>query len=355
MDRSMSKSPTYKDAGIDVDAGNRLVDLIRPIAQTTRRTGSMDRIGGFSGLFDLDAAGLRDPVIVSATDGVGTKLRIAIDTDRLGTVGIDLVAMCVNDLICHGATPLFFLDYLAMGRIDVDAGARIVEGIAAGCRIAGCALLGGESAEMPGFYSGRDFDLAGFAVGAAERGRLLPRGIAKNDVLLGLPSSGLHSNGFSLVRKVVADAGLSWTAPAPAGARGDAGTCTIADIVLEPTAIYAAPVAAAIKAGRINALAHITGGGLTDNVSRILPPGIGAGIDLDCWHCPEPFRWLAGLAGISEAEMLRTFNCGIGMVAAVPDASVVRVREAMAERGVNARPIGRLTTGDGVSYAGSLL
>ena len=266
----MSERPnglTYAAAGVDIDAGNRLVERIKPAAAATDRPGVMAGLGGFGALFDLRAAGYADPVLVAATDGVGTKLRLAIETGRLDSVGIDLVAMCVNDLVCQGAEPLFFLDYFATGRLDVDAAAAVIEGIARGCAEAGAALVGGETAEMPGMYAGGDFDLAGFAVGAMERGAALPRGVAAGDVLLGLASSGVHSNGFSLVRRVVEAEGLAWTSPAPFGA-GDLGAA-----LLEPTRIYVRPALAALRAGGLHGLAHITGGGLTENLPRVLPDG----------------------------------------------------------------------------------
>jgi phosphoribosylformylglycinamidine cyclo-ligase len=261
---------TYADAGVDIAAGNALVDRIRPAAARTARPGVVDGLGGFGALFDLKAAGFRDPILVAATDGVGTKLRVAIETGHLATVGVDLVAMCVNDLVCQGAEPLFFLDYFATGRLDVPAAALVIEGIAAGCRMAGCALIGGETAEMPGMYAGGDFDLAGFAVGAMERGTGLPAGIAAGDVLLGLASSGVHSNGYSLVRRIVERAGLGWDAPAPF-ADG-----TLGAELLQPTRIYVRPALAALRAGGLHGLAHITGGGLTENLPRILPEGLGA-------------------------------------------------------------------------------
>ena len=261
-------------------------------------------LGGFGALFDLKAAGYTDPVLVAATDGVGTKLRIAIDTGSVDTIGIDLVAMCVNDLVCQGAEPLFFLDYFATGKLDVDQAARIVDGIAAGCAATGCALIGGETAEMPGMYHGGDFDLAGFAVGAMERGGELPAGVGAGDVLLGLASDGVHSNGYSFVRKVVEVSGLDWTAPAPF-ADGTLGAALLA-----PTRLYVHPALAAIRAGGVHALAHITGGGLTENLPRVLPDGLACEIDLSAWTLPPVFRWLAGTAAMAEADLLKTFNAG---------------------------------------------
>lgn len=343
---------TYRDAGVDIDAGNALVEAIKPAAARTRRPGVVEGLGGFGALFDLAAAGYRDPILVAATDGVGTKLRIAIDTGILGTIGIDLVAMCVNDLVCQGAEPLLFLDYFATGRLDVDRAARIVEGIAEGCRRSGAALIGGETAEMPGMYEGDDFDLAGFAVGALERGSALPAGVAEGDVLLGLASDGVHSNGYSLVRKVVERAGLGWTDPAPFAA-GE----TVAEALLAPTRLYVRPLLGTMRAvdGAVHALAHITGGGLTENLPRVLPKGLGADIDLDAWTLPPVFRWLAEGARLDEAELLKTFNAGIGMVVVAEAARADEVRAQLAAAGETVHEIGRVTPGDGVRYRGRLL
>ena len=305
-----SAPATYADAGVDIDAGNALVEAIKPIVRTTRRRGADAEIGGFGGLFDLAAAGYTDPILVAATDGVGTKLKLAIDLGILDTVGVDLVAMCVNDLVVQGAEPLFFLDYLATGKLEPAAAVEIVAGIAKGCRIAGAALIGGETAEMPGLYQRKDFDLAGFAVGAVERGAILPRSdIAPGDRILGLASSGLHSNGFSLVRRLVADAKMPLDFPAPFG------SASLGRELLTPTRIYVRPLLRAFGApGGIKALAHVTGGGFTDNIPRVLPAGLAARIDLGRVAVPGVFRWLASLGPIAEGEMLRTFNCGIGMV-----------------------------------------
>jgi len=303
---------TYADAGVDIDAGNAMVEAIKPAVRSTRRPGADAEIGGFGGLFDLAAAGYKDPVLVAATDGVGTKLKIAIETGILDTIGIDLVAMCVNDLIVQGAEPLFFLDYFATGRLDPGAGAAIVSGIAAGCRLAGAALIGGETAEMPGLYAARDFDLAGFSVGAVERGNVLPKGVAAGDRILGLASSGIHSNGYSLVRKLVADAGLAFDSPAPFG-NGILGL-----MLLTPTRIYVKPLLRALREiGGIKAMAHITGGGFVDNIPRVLPEGLAARIDLSRVPVAPVFSWLATAGDIAEREMLRTFNCGIGMILVV--------------------------------------
>ena len=304
---------TYAEAGVDIDAGNRTVDLIKDSVRSTRRPGADGEIGGFGGLFDLKAAGFVDPILVAANDGVGTKVKIAYETGRNGTVGIDLVAMCVNDLVVQGAEPLFFLDYYATGQLDPNVAAGVVAGIAEGCREAGCALIGGETAEMPGIYAGRAYDLAGFAVGAAERGTLLPRGVEAGDVIYGLRSSGVHSNGFSLVRRIVALSGLDWEAPCPF-APGQ----TLAEALLVPTRIYVKLLLAALKRTKaIRAIAHITGGGFVDNLPRILPPGLGCVLDLDVVDVLPVFRWLASQGGVTPAEMARTFNCGIGMAVVV--------------------------------------
>ncbi len=307
---------TYRQAGVDIDAGNALVEAIKPMVKSTRRRGADADLGGFGGLFDLKAAGFRDPVLVAANDGVGTKLKIAIDTGLHSTIGIDLVAMCVNDLVVQGAEPLFFLDYFAVGKLDVPVATSVISGIADGCRQAGCALIGGETAEMPGMYHGNDYDLAGFAVGAAERGELLPRAdMVPGDVLIGLASSGVHSNGYSLVRRLVDKAGLNWTDQAPWAAGR-----TVAEALLVPTRIYVKPLLAAIKTtggaatGAIKGLSHITGGGLSENLPRVLPDHVAAEVDLASLVVPPVFGWLAKTGNLDDAEMLRTFNCGIGMI-----------------------------------------
>ena len=344
----MAKGLTYAAAGVDIAAGNALVDRIKPAAAATARPGVMAGLGGFGALFDLKAAGYADPILVAATDGVGTKLKIAIDTGLLDGIGMDLVAMCVNDLVCQGAEPLFFLDYFATGHLDVERAAQVVEGIARGCAEAGCALIGGETAEMPGLYAGADFDLAGFAVGAMERGAALPAGVVAGDVLLGMPSSGVHSNGYSLVRRIVAEAGLGWDAPAPWGG-GSLGA-----ELLTPTRLYVRPALAALRAGGLHGLAHVTGGGLVENLPRVLPEGLGAEIDLSAWPLPPVFGWLAEAGGVAEAEMLRAFNCGIGMVAVVAADRAERLTSVLAEAGVSAIRIGHVVAGDGVHCAGRL-
>jgi len=305
---------TYADAGVSIDKGDALIDRIKPMAKSTRRAGADVNLGGFGGAFDLKAAGFQDPVLVSGTDGVGTKLRIAIETDVLSTVGIDLVAMCVNDVLAQGAEPLFFLDYYATGHLDSDRAASVISGIAEGCRQSGCALIGGETAEMPGMYEGKDFDLAGFVVGAAERGQLLPLldKMKAGDRLIGIQSSGPHSNGYSLIRKVVELSGLSWSDPAPFDAEK-----TVAEALLTPTRIYVRSVLPLIRDGLVKGLAHITGGGLTENTPRMLPNHLNPNYDFSAWDRPEVFNWLQQTGNIAEAEMQRAFNCGIGMVLAV--------------------------------------
>jgi phosphoribosylformylglycinamidine cyclo-ligase len=344
---------TYAQAGVDIDAGNLLVEKIKPIVRSTRRPGADGEIGGFGGLFDLKAAGFTDPVLVAANDGVGTKLKIAIDAGVHDTVGIDLVAMCVNDLVVQGAEPLFFLDYFATGKLDPDQGAAIVTGIAQGCLQAGCALIGGETAEMPGMYRDGDYDLAGFAVGAAERDQLLPAGdIAEGDVILGLASSGVHSNGFSLVRRIVELSGLGWDADAPF----KAGT-SLGQALLTPTRIYVKPLLAAIRqTNAIKALAHITGGGFPDNIPRVLPKTLTASIDLSAIKVPPVFSWLAKAGGVERDEMLRTFNCGIGMIAVVGPDKVDDVLRALNAQGEQAVRLGTMIArGDaGVVYQGKL-
>ncbi len=329
----------YKSAGVDIDAGERLVDLIKPMAKSTMRKGADTNIGGFGGIFDLKAAGFDDPVLVSGTDGVGTKLRIAIETGVLNSIGIDLVAMCVNDVLAQGAEPLFFLDYYACGKLQPEKAAMIISGIANGCRLAGCALIGGESAEMPGMYKGEDFDLAGFVVGAAERGAILPKldNMQAGDVLIGLTSSGAHSNGYSLIRKIVEIAKLDWQSPAPFDQDK-----TLGEALLVSTKIYVKQLLPLIKTGKIKALAHITGGGLTDNIPRILPDRLAAHIDYDSWPRSELWRWLQNVGKVEEKEMRRAFNLGIGMVVCTAKNNTDHVLDALAACGENARVIGEL-------------
>jgi phosphoribosylformylglycinamidine cyclo-ligase len=332
---------TYAQAGVDIDAGNAMVEAIKPLVRATRRPGADAVIGGFGGLFDLKAAGFSDPILVAANDGVGTKVKIAIETGRHDTIGIDLVAMCVNDLVVQGAEPLFFLDYYATGRLDPKAGIEIVRGIAEGCKQAGCALIGGETAEMPGLYAEADYDLAGFAVGAAERGALLPREVSEGDIVLGLPSSGIHSNGFSLVRRVAERAGLRWSDPAPF-----ASDRSLGEALLEPTRIYVKPLLAALKGGApIKALAHITGGGFPDNIPRVLPDGLGVKLELGAISPPPVFSWLAEAGGVAQDEMLRTFNCGIGMVVVAGASDGNSVEEALRRLGEVPVRLGRVVRG----------
>lgn len=339
---------SYAEAGVDIDAGNALVEQIKPAAAATLRSGVMEGLGGFGALFDPRAAGYQDPVLVAATDGVGTKLRIAIETKNVDTVGIDLVAMCVNDLVCQGAEPLFFLDYFATGKLEVGEAARVINGIAEGCRRSGAALIGGETAEMPGMYHGGDFDLAGFAVGAMERGTALPHDVAEGDVLLGLSSDGVHSNGFSLVRLVAERAGLGWNDASPFSAG------TLGEALLVPTRLYVKPVLQAIRAGGVHAAAHITGGGLTENLPRVLPKGLGATIDLDAWTMPPVFGWLQQAGGIAEAEMLKTFNSGIGMILAVAADRADALEKVLADAGETVSRLGHVVAGEGVRYSGTL-
>ena len=317
---------TYADAGVDIDAGASLVERIKPMAGRTNRPGVASGLGGFGGLFDLKACGFADPVLVAATDGVGTKLKIALETGLHDDVGVDLVAMCVNDLVVQGAEPLFFLDYYACGKLSVDVAARVIDGIARGCEHSGCALIGGETAEMPGMYAQDDYDLAGFAVGAVERNRILPRNdIMEKDVVLGLASSGIHSNGFSLVRKIMEVNGLSYDSPAPSGG-------TLGQWLMTPTRLYVRSCLAALrKHSGIKALAHITGGGLLENIPRVLQENLGIHIFHNAWELPPVFAWLHDLGGLDVQEMYRTFNCGIGMVVIVSpeeaDAAIATLKE----------------------------
>jgi phosphoribosylformylglycinamidine cyclo-ligase len=333
---------TYADSGVDIDAGEALVERIKPLAKSTSRTGADVALGGFGGFFDLKACGFRDPVLVAANDGVGTKLKLAIETGIHGGVGVDLVAMCVNDLIVQGAEPLFFLDYFATGKLKVDEAATVIAGIAEGCRQAGCALIGGETAEMPGMYAAKDYDLAGFAVGAVERDASLPKmnDIRAGDVLIGLASSGVHSNGFSLVRRLLSDNRIALDAALPFGGQ-------VGETLLTPTRIYVKSVLSVLKTHGIKGLAHITGGGLTENLPRCLPDGIDAIIDLSSWKLPPLFGWLERLGGIAREEMLRTFNCGIGMICVVPEAEADAVMAAFRAAGENALSIGALVRAEG--------
>ncbi|MEQ8656027.1 MAG: phosphoribosylformylglycinamidine cyclo-ligase [Hyphomicrobiales bacterium] len=340
----MSGSDAYKAAGVDTDAGAELVERIKPAVRSTRRPGADADLGGFGGLFDLAACGYRDPVLVAANDGVGTKVKIAIDSGVHDTVGIDLVAMCVNDLVVQGAEPLFFLDYFASGALDVNVATKVVEGIATGCKLAGCALIGGETAEMPSLYAGKDYDLAGFSVGAVERDEILPRkNIAASDVVLGLASSGFHSNGYSLIRKIVAEANLSYEAPAPFDTARKLG-----EVLLTPTRIYVKSLLAAQReTNAIKGLAHITGGGLLENIPRVLPDDLAVSLDLSEVSLPKEMAWAAQTASLSAHDMLATFNCGIGMIviAAAEDASAVSNK--LAVMGESVLALGAVTSRTG--------
>ena len=348
------KEGRYAAAGVDIDAGNRMVELIKPLLRRTARAGADAEIGGFGGLFDLKAAGFSDAILVAATDGVGTKVKIAVETARHDTIGIDLVAMSVNDLVVQGAEPLFFLDYFACSKLDPEVGAAVVTGIAAGCRESGCALIGGETAEMPGIYQYGDYDLAGFAVGAVTRDALLPRkDIAPGDAVIGLASSGVHANGFSLVRRIVADSGLPWQTPAPFEPARSLG-----EVLLTPTKLYVRSCLAAIrKTKAIKALAHITGGGFIENIPRVLPQGLCAALDLGDVPVLPVFKWLASLGDVSAQEMLRTFNCGIGMVAIVDANSTAAAIEEFTANGETVVRLGEVVAGDGktrVDFRGRL-
>jgi phosphoribosylformylglycinamidine cyclo-ligase len=341
---------TYRDAGVDIDAGDALVDAIKPLAAATRRPGADADLGGFGGLFDLKAAGFTDPILVAATDGVGTKLRVAIEAGKHDTVGVDLVAMCVNDLVVQGAEPLMFLDYYATGKLDVAVARDVVAGIAEGCRQAGCGLIGGETAEMPGMYGAGDYDLAGFAVGAVERDRVLIRDQVKaGDVVLGLASSGVHSNGYSLVRRVVERSGLAWDAPAPFD-----GERALGDALLAPTRIYVKPCLAAVLTGGVSGLVHVTGGGLVENPPRIFGDDLAMRLDLRTWTPPAVFGWLAQTGGIEGREMLRTFNCGLGMLVVARANAVDAVELALREHGEAPIRVGSIEarSGDGVVFDG---
>lgn len=334
----------YAAAGVDIAAGNALVERIRPLAAATRRPGMVGALGGFGALFDLAACGYRDPLLVATTDGVGTKLLLAKEADRLEGLGVDLVAMCVNDLIVQGAEPLFFLDYLATGRLRPELAARVIAGMAQACRDSGCALIGGETAEMPGLYAGDALELAGFAVGAVERGAVLPQGVAPGDIVLGLAASGAHANGFSLIRLVLREQGLRLADPAPF-----APGRSLADMLLMPTRLYVRSILAALRAApaAIHALAHITGGGLVENLPRVLPAGVLARLDRRCWPLPPLFAWLKRAGGLDDDELARTFNAGIGMVVVVRADAAARVAQLLQEAGETVYRIGTIAAGEG--------
>ena len=346
----MTESYSYAKAGVSIAAGNALVNAIKPLVRATRRPGADAEIGGFGGFFDLKAAGYDDPLLVAANDGVGTKLKLAIDSGRHGTVGIDLVAMCVNDLIVQGAEPLFFLDYFATGKLDTGVAEQVISGIAEGCQIAGCALIGGETAEMPGMYADGDYDLAGFSVGAVERAQALTgTKVAAGDVLLGLASSGVHSNGYSLVRRLAADKG--WKLDRPALFDQDR---LLIDALMEPTRIYVKSLLPIVRANKVSALAHITGGGLLENIPRVLPDSLHATVDADAWEQPRLMAFLQAQGAIEPEEMARTFNCGIGMIAAVRAGDVAEVTTALEAAGETVFRVGQIEEGSrGCTVRGS--
>lgn len=343
MSNEQKTGYSYKDAGVDIDAGEALVDRIKPMAASTKRPGSDASLGGFGGLFDLKAAGFNDPVLVAATDGVGTKLKVALEAGVHNTVGIDLVAMCVNDLVVQGAEPLLFLDYMATGHLDVDQMASVVDGIAEGCRQAGCVLIGGETAEMPGMYAGNDYDLAGFSVGAAERGTLMDGSqVSSGDVLIGLASTGIHSNGYSLVRRLVEDHDLKYDEPAPFDQDKLLG-----EALLAPTKIYVKSCLAAYKKGEIHAMSHITGGGFLENMPRVLPDNTQAIIDSGAWSLAPVFTWLQQLGGIATSEMARTFNCGLGMIVISPADKADDAMNTLQAMGETVFRVGEIVTSNG--------
>ena len=342
-----NKGLSYSDAGVDIDAGNELVKRIKPRLKKTIRPGAVSSIGGFGGLFDLKAAGFKDPILVAATDGVGTKLKIAIETKELSTIGIDLVAMCVNDLICQGAEPLFFLDYFATGNLILEDAETIIGGIATACEQAGCALIGGETAEMPGMYQREDFDLAGFSVGALERGKEFPRMANDGDIIIGLSSDGIHSNGYSLVRKIVETSGLKWTDKAPFE------DLSLSQALLKPTKLYVKPCLSIMGIKDVRAFSHITGGGLTENIVRTLAKGQGIEINLSSWNLPPIFKWLSDTGGVDKFEMLKTFNCGIGMTIICSPSSKDNIFYQLEELGERPIIIGRVTNSGTVNYSGN--
>ncbi len=343
----LMKKNSYKDAGVDIDAGNELVERIKPLAKSTARVGADSELGGFGGLFDLAACKYNDPVLVSANDGVGTKLKIAFAVDKHDTIGIDLVAMCVNDLVVQGAEPLFFLDYFATGGLENDVAYDVIKGIADGCKQAGAALIGGETAEMPGMYAKGHYDLAGFAVGAVERAQILPKSnIQEGDVIIGIASSGLHSNGFSLVRHIIEGQNLSYDAAAPFDDKK-----TLGQALLEPTRIYVKSCLEAVKSDKVKALAHITGGGFTENIPRVMPQGLTADINCGSWEKLPIFKWLANEGGVEDAEMLKTFNCGIGMILLADNGDADSVIEILQQSGERAGVIGSVIKGDAVKFS----
>ncbi|AIL64679.1 Phosphoribosylformylglycinamidine cyclo-ligase [Rickettsiales bacterium Ac37b] len=336
---------TYEQAGVSITKGNDLVNIIKVMAKSTKRAGVYSEIGGFGGLFDLKQLSYQDPILVSTTDGVGTKLKIAIETGIHDKIGIDLVAMCVNDLIVQGAEPLFFLDYFATGKLDVSVAEQVVKGIVDGCKLANCALLGGETAEMPGMYNGEDYDLAGFAVGVVERDQLLPKKdkINEGDIILGIAASGVHSNGFSLIRKIMAQHNIKYSD------KPSFSNITLAEILLEPTVIYTKTCMKAINKGYIKALAHITGGGIIENLPRVMNKNLKALIDKKALNIPELFKWIQKLANIDDYELFRTFNCGIGMIMIVSTEDVRDTLSLISEDGYQIYEIGKISTKDDIN------
>ncbi|MGD8908516.1 MAG: phosphoribosylformylglycinamidine cyclo-ligase [Chromatiales bacterium] len=332
---SQPPSLSYRDAGVDIDAGNALIERIKPVVKQTFRPGVLTGLGGFGALFELPLDRYREPVLVSGTDGVGTKLKLALEMEKHDTIGIDLVAMCANDIVVAGAEPLFFLDYYATGHLEVEVASEVIKGIATGCQLAGAALTGGETAEMPGMYGAGDYDLAGFCVGIAEKSRLIqPQRVAAGDILLGLASSGPHSNGYSLIRKILEVSGADLAQPL--------GDTTLGEALLAPTRIYVKALLALMASVEIHALAHITGGGLPENLPRVLPQGCKAVIDSDSWQLPELFRWLQQQGGVANSELLRTFNCGVGMVVCVAETDAERALQLLREAGETAWRLGRI-------------
>lgn len=341
----MNSKNTYASSGVDIEAGNSLVERIKPLAKATARMGSDTDLGGFGGLFDLKKCGYKDPVLVSGTDGVGTKLKIAQELEIHNTIGIDLVAMCVNDVVVQGAEALFFLDYFACGKLDVDAAENVVAGIAEGCKQAGCALIGGETAEMPGMYTEGEYDLAGFTVGAVERDKILPKNdISSGDALIGISSSGIHSNGYSLVRKILADNDVNFSYKVEGFER------PIGEELLTPTKIYVKQCLQLIDNVNVKGLAHITGGGITENLPRVLPEDLGADIDLSSWELPNLFKWLMQKGNVELKEMLKTFNCGVGMIAVIDQAEKEKAIEVLNSLGEKAFEIGSVSNNKGINY-----
>ncbi len=347
-DPKKRKKINYAESGVNIELGNKFIDKIKPLTKATSRSGSISNIGGFGALFDLKAAGYDDPILVASTDGVGTKLRIATQSGILKFVGIDLVAMCVNDLVCQGAEPLFFLDYIATGKLNISQSAQIIKSIVKGCLLSNVALIGGETAEMPDMYKVGEFDLAGFAIGAMNRGYALPRNVAIGDVLVGICSSGFHSNGYSLIRKIVKENDLFWDSFI-----AEVNT-NLSSALLEPTRIYVPSALKMIQSGYLNALAHITGGGISENLIRAIPLGMTASINLSSWPIPQIMKWLFNLSGIDHEEALRTFNCGIGMIAIVPKNKANEILKILKQSGENGFIVGEIIKGNKIKYVGAL-